>query len=795
MRLLSSTVKTIAVLLLTLVSLTSAVYIPNRAVNQYIFKNLTSDFTTTAASTWWLESIAKQGVAAFNPNPSGYKIFRNVKDYGAKGDGTTDDTNAINAAIQEGSRCGQGCDSSTLTPALIYFPSGTYRISKPIVAMYYSQLVGNPTNRPVIKGTANFTGMALIDADPYGATGNWYTNQNNFFRAVRNIVLDTTAQPPNAGTGIHWQVAQATSLVNIKFVMSQAPNNTHQGIFMENGSGGFMSDLEFVGGKFGAFLGNQQFMTRNMKFTNCQTAIFLNWNWQWTFKSLDINNCGVGVDFSGVDTKGAQLVGSVIVLDSKISNTPIGLKTARSGNFTPVTGGSAVLDNVVLNNVRQAVATANGGTLLPGGSFAIDLWTQGRSYKTDGSATTVQGNMRRKVPKPIALLDSKGKIFERSRPQYDRMPVASFISVRSHGAKGDGHTDDTAALQAVFKTFGGNPNNIIYFDHGVYVISKTIKIPVNTRVLGEVWSVIMASGAGFQDRNNPKAVFYVGNPGDVGIAEFSELIFQTKGPQPGAILLQWNSRDPIGFQGANGMWDVHFRVAGSRGTDLEAAQCIKNPNATITPDPKCLGSFMHLHISKTASVYIENCWAWTADHALDAPFDQITIYNGRGIYSESVEGPVWMYAAAAEHNVLYQYQLAHTKNTFMAVIQSETPYFQSNPDATVPFPSLHAWNDPDFSSCTTKSCKKSWALRIINSSKTLIYGAGLYSFFENYAQDCINPKTCQEKIVDVRGSPEVEMFNLNTIASTSMLDFKGKEIIMAKDNINGFCQTVVEFST
>jgi len=75
---------TIAVSLVALVPLTSAVYIPNPATHQYTFNNLTSN-VTTSASTWWLERIPKQGIAAFNPNPSGYKVFRNVKDYGAKG--------------------------------------------------------------------------------------------------------------------------------------------------------------------------------------------------------------------------------------------------------------------------------------------------------------------------------------------------------------------------------------------------------------------------------------------------------------------------------------------------------------------------------------------------------------------------------------------------------------------------------------------------------------------------------------------------------------------------------------
>jgi len=31
------------------------------------------------------------------------------------------------------------------------------------------------------------------------------------------------------GTGIHWQVAQATSLINITFELSRAPDTAHQG--------------------------------------------------------------------------------------------------------------------------------------------------------------------------------------------------------------------------------------------------------------------------------------------------------------------------------------------------------------------------------------------------------------------------------------------------------------------------------------------------------------------------------------------------------------------------------------
>lgn len=100
----------------------------------------------------------------------------------SSGNGVADDTAAINRAIQDGGRCGLGCDSSTITPAVIYFPAGTYLVTTPIVAMYYSQLVGDPLNVPTIKGAANFVGMALIDSDPYLAGGaNWYQNQVSIF--------------------------------------------------------------------------------------------------------------------------------------------------------------------------------------------------------------------------------------------------------------------------------------------------------------------------------------------------------------------------------------------------------------------------------------------------------------------------------------------------------------------------------------------------------------------------------------------------------------------------------------
>ena len=49
--------------------------------------------TAAAGDPYWLQSMTHVGTAAFNPSPSTYKVYRNVKDYGAVGDGVADDTN------------------------------------------------------------------------------------------------------------------------------------------------------------------------------------------------------------------------------------------------------------------------------------------------------------------------------------------------------------------------------------------------------------------------------------------------------------------------------------------------------------------------------------------------------------------------------------------------------------------------------------------------------------------------------------------------------------------------------
>ncbi|KAG8355429.1 hypothetical protein FVEN_g6630 [Fusarium venenatum] len=71
------------------------------------------------AAGYWTVDMPQLGLAPYAPK--GYKasVRRNVKDFGTKGDGKTDDTAAINRAISDGQRCGPECGASTKVPAVI----------------------------------------------------------------------------------------------------------------------------------------------------------------------------------------------------------------------------------------------------------------------------------------------------------------------------------------------------------------------------------------------------------------------------------------------------------------------------------------------------------------------------------------------------------------------------------------------------------------------------------------------------------------------------------------------------
>ncbi|KAK8001367.1 glycoside hydrolase family 55 protein [Apiospora marii] len=742
-----------------------------------------------SACAYWLEDLKAQGIAAFNANPADYKVFRNVMDYGAKGDGVTDDTEAINRAISDG--------NSVLprlpVPPWSTSPDGTYIVSDSIVNYYYTQIVGNPNCMPVIKGSSGFKARWVIDGNQYGSNGQLGWGATDvFWTQVRNVIIDTTEVRPSLQVaGIHWTVSQATLLQNIIFKLSQASGTQHQGVFIAEGSGGFMSDLSFTGGAQGMAIGNQQFTMRNLTFNNVATAIDQLWDWGWTYYGLKINNCTVGLNLTAVTDKGEPNVASVVLFDSEFSNTDKAVITARTTQSKSA-GGALILENVSLANVRVVVEGPSGTTLLEGtsGTRNIAAWGQGSQYTSKGQRDVFQGEIS-PHSRPGSLTTGTG-FYQRSMPKYENLPISDFVVARAEGATGDGHTDDTEALQAAILK-AAKSGKVLLVNAGYYKVTKTLYVPPGSKIIGEALPVIMSSGAFFNNMKDPKPVVQVGAAGgEVGQVEWSEMFVSTQGAQAGAILIEWNILSKP--SDASGMWNVHVRVGGFAGSQLQVEQCIKTPEVLVTSAVKeeCVGAFMSVHVTPVASgLYMENCWIWIADHDVDdANKTQITVYAGRGMLIESVLGGVWVVGSGVEHHALYEYNLVSTRDVFMGQIQTETAYYQPNPDALVPFPRVSKYNDPEF-----KQGEDGWGLRIVNSKDILVYGAGMYSFFNNnnvHCSDQGNSTKCQSRIFSIESSG-VSVYNLNTVGTTHMITQDGSDLASWEDNQAGFISNVALF--
>jgi hypothetical protein len=754
-----------------------------------------TSITAPACTDFWLEKISHEGVAPFAG--SGYKVFRNVKAYGAKGDGRTDDTEAINKAISEGNRCGPGCTGSTKTPGLVYFPPGTYMVSSPIIDFYNTQLIGNPGCPPVLKATSDFDGPWLVDTNPYGANGLAWGATNVFWRQVANFVLDISGVAAETKiVGLHWPSSQSTSLSNIVFKMSEEKGNQHQGLFIEEGSGGYIGDLVFYGGAQALSIGNQQFTMRNITIHNAKTAIQQLWSWGWTYQGVSINNCEVGFDFTATND-GSLSVGSITILDSEIKNTPIGITFGAAGATTPAVANNFIFENVHLDNVPTAIRGPK-GTLLAGssGSSVIEAWGRGHKYTPSSTGPTSFEGAITPNARPASLAPS-GSFYARSKPQYHNLPVSEFLSARAAGAAGDGKTDDTAALNALFKT-AASSNKVVFLDAGMYLVTSTLQIPAGSRIFGEALPVILSSGAFFASATSPKPVVQVGTAGSAsGTIEWSNTIVSSRGAQPGAILIEYNLASPAGSP--SGLWDVHTRVGGFAGSDLQLAQCAKTPNTTVTAanlQSECVAAFMSMHITKSAAgLYMENCWLWVADHDIEvgANNEQITVYAGRGLLVES-QGPLWLVGTSVEHHQFYEYQFVGARDVFMGQIQTETAYYQPNPDVSLPFKADAKYHDPVFKG----KGESGWGLRVVDSKAVLAYGAGLYSFFDNYDVNCSQigkGATCQKRIFSVEGKSQVRVYNLNTVGTNKMATVDGKDVVAYEDNIDGFIHSVSLFET
>jgi len=198
----------------------------------------------------------------------------NVLDFGATGNGTTDDTSAINAALTYAGISGGGN---------IFFPAGTYKISTPLVLINGQSLIGN--NNTTINNVSTTQEAITAGQDPTTYNGNMsyisginFTGNTSGNSSCHGILIQgETVFISNCtfgnfkGSGIKGSYCQYTRINNCGFY-----NNGRYGIEIINANSGSLSndiDISDIYQNIGNGLGGiyaqmQQCTIRRCTFTN-----------------------------------------------------------------------------------------------------------------------------------------------------------------------------------------------------------------------------------------------------------------------------------------------------------------------------------------------------------------------------------------------------------------------------------------------------------------------------------------------------------------------------------------------
>lgn len=161
----------------------------------------------------------------------GIKEVYNVKDYGALGNGATDDTNAINAAINasRGTSLGVGNFPAGETGGIIHFPAGRYRTTAPIEVHEGVVLQGAGMFASTIHQSATDGSHAIV------VTTSWRSGAE-CFQGIRDLhILGNTA----SGDGIHVEASE-TKIIGYAY---------YDHVFIDkHGGDGIYIELYAIGG-------------------------------------------------------------------------------------------------------------------------------------------------------------------------------------------------------------------------------------------------------------------------------------------------------------------------------------------------------------------------------------------------------------------------------------------------------------------------------------------------------------------------------------------------------------------
>jgi len=439
----------------------------------------------STAIVWASEDVKFVPTDEFNgPFPS----WRDVKrDYGAKGDGVADDSDAINRALADLKKIGREY-------CVLYFPAGVYRVA--------STLTTSPC-----KSHFEGTGIAVVGEDPATTVIRWDGEDKGtvfsytaWISKISRLTID--------GSG---RAAIALLFNGEKF---STWNETSDMVFKDSAVG-----LQF-GGKGGDF-GQAENMVLRCRFLNCErgllTACFNSLDiWVWNSLFAD---CGTALynragDFRAYScvflrSRKCDIITENLSSFSFIDNVSIG--SAIFLDFSGAPGGvfSRAPTNICGNRIydctgdKGAIRLGGGPSLLWGNTIRSRADDQGPAVILGGDQGLFGNTYSAAKPVGVLLYQAYDKHPYRPRkliggesivPREDIPdPKPLLPATPAHGARKVFELEpgaDAAKIQAAIDAaaalkVGQRP--VVHLPQGVYKIGKTLVIPVGAdlQIIGD----------------------------------------------------------------------------------------------------------------------------------------------------------------------------------------------------------------------------------------------------------------------------------------------------------------------
>ena len=488
---------------------------------------------------------------AVNPYGSVYQtrlddtlaIYFTPENFGIRADGSTDVSDALQQAINR--------VQETVRYGVLFIPEGTYPISKTIYIWKGIRLIGYGKNRPefVLKenspgfqsGRGKYLFHFVSDRPRRSGSAIPDANAGTFYSGIRNIDISIGAGNP-AAIAARFHIAQHSFLSHMDFRLSGGNTGIED-------IGNEIEYCRFFGGDYAIRTG--------------KTSP----GWQ----ALLIDNRFEGQHKSAIQTSEAGLM----VVRSQFKQVPTAIEIAEGlseqlwvsdSRFQSVSGPALVISNE--NNVRTQVNLENnvyldvntavlfresGKQIAPNQPrYRIKTFIHGRQYAGSVAGSVVKTTEQIEplaADPPEALSDV---------PMLP--PTASWVNIKTLGAKGDGVTDDT---EAIIKAVAGH--RTIYFPSGHYRVSKPIILTPETQLVGLHPSitqlVIHDSTAAYQGMGSPVPLLET-PPGGENIV--TGLGLNTSGVNPRAVAAKWmagsrSMMNDVKFAGGHGTYDMQGR--------------------------------------------------------------------------------------------------------------------------------------------------------------------------------------------------------------------------------------------